>query len=366
MAIELRTYASGDTDYISKMNANVSDIQNAINALQNQAAAGAGGNSISAGMMMSALFNGEDALIGVGSYKPTASGTTLNIAPGGMYLGATQSAVASFNTVPLNFAAQSAGVKYIVIDPGGFPQISATQTDGTSYSVSWNGTTLSNITRIAPAFYDASEANASRISTVAASSYATLDHRLEATEGTAKSAQTTANAAMNAVNELAAEVGAAVAEPPPIYRKIGCSTDGVAGVKGAIQIDFEGTIVGWSVIADVPGTLTVEIDRKASSAPPAVPSIPNLTTDKISASAPVQLSAAQSAAVGTTGVATWNKALKPWDVIQFNVVAASVIQRATFYLRVLEAPRSTSVIMAHIPSTVDMGLSYGPVVIASE
>lgn len=129
---------------------------------------------------------------------------------------------------------------------------------------------------------------------------------------------------------------------PTVYRKVGITVDGsgsavTTGIKGAIQVDFAGTIIGWSVIADQAGSLTIEVDKKSSSAPPNTPAIPNTTTDKISASAPIELSTAQSAASGTTGVSTWTTSVSQWDVIQFNVATATTCQRVTAYIRIQES-----------------------------
>ncbi len=107
-----------------------------------------------------------------------------------------------------------------------------------------------------------------------------------------------------------------------------------AGVKGYIQIPFPGTIVGWSIIGDQSGSISVDIDKKASSAPPSAPAIPNTTTDKISASAPVALSTAQSASVASSGVSTWTTSIAQWDVIGFNVTTATTVTRVTIELEV--------------------------------
>ncbi len=127
-----------------------------------------------------------------------------------------------------------------------------------------------------------------------------------------------------------------------LVRKVGITIDGggvaiTTGVKGAIQVDFAGTIIGWSIVADQVGSITVEVDLHASSAPAAAPAIPNTTTDKISASAPVTLSSAQSASSGTSGVSTWTTAVTQWDVIQFNVASVTTLQRAVLYLRIQES-----------------------------
>lgn len=118
------------------------------------------------------------------------------------------------------------------------------------------------------------------------------------------------------------------------YSVVGVTLDGgssspTTGTKGYIQVPYSGTIVGWSVIADQAGALTVEVDKKASSAPPAAPAIPNTTTDKISASAPITTGGQQSASGGATAVSTWTTTVAQWDVFQFNVTVASTLLRAT-------------------------------------
>lgn len=125
-------------------------------------------------------------------------------------------------------------------------------------------------------------------------------------------------------------------------RKVGITIDGFdsvisTGVKGSIQVDFAGTIIGWSIEADQAGDITVEVDKHASSAPPAAPAIPNTTTDKISASAPIALSAAQSAAAAAAGVSTWTTAVAQWDSIQFKVASAATLKRVALYLRIQES-----------------------------
>lgn len=110
------------------------------------------------------------------------------------------------------------------------------------------------------------------------------------------------------------------------------SSDGTTGQKVPIQIPYAGTIIGWSAIADVPGSINVEVDKHSGSAPPVNPSIPNTTTDKISASAPIVLSSAQAASSGASGVSTWTTAVAKWDSIAFNVTSASTVTRVTILL----------------------------------
>ena len=355
MSIDLKTFASGDTDYIAKLNSNVSNITAAINALQTQAgAAGAGGGApLSSGMFFVALFNNADALIGPGAYKPTPSGTNLSIAAGGMYIAQSQTLATLLAATTLNFAGQTAGTKYINIDNSGLPVLATAQGSGSAYSVQWSGTGFTGQpVRLAPAFYDTVEADASRNSTSLANNYGTLDLRLEAGEIRSKTAldksQTAIDIANDVSNQLTNVIQAAGAQK---FRKVGLTIDGTAGNKGAIQLDFYGTIVGWSVIADQVGALQVEVSKKASSPPPAAPALPNIVTDKISASAPVQLSAAQTASRAEAGVSTWTTKIVPWDVMQFNVVVVTTITRATLYIRIQEEPPIQPLSSVFISST---------------
>lgn len=79
------------------------------------------------------------------------------------------------------------------------------------------------------------------------------------------------------------------------------------------------TIVGWSLIADQSGSISIDLDAKASSAPPANPAVPNTTTDKISASAPMILSSAQTASGGSSAISTWTNTRASYDVFAINI-----------------------------------------------
>jgi len=128
-----------------------------------------------------------------------------------------------------------------------------------------------------------------------------------------------------------------------ITRTVGITIEGVSGaaitpgVKGGIQVDFEGggTIIGWSILetSGHPGDIQIEVDKHAGTQ--TVPVIPNTTSDKISASAPIALSSSDAAGVGPAGVSTWSPlAVAQWDSIQFYVASASTVQRVTVYLRI--------------------------------
>ena len=113
------------------------------------------------------------------------------------------------------------------------------------------------------------------------------------------------------------------------------TVDGTTGVKGSIQVDFAGTIIGWSMQADVSGSMTVEVSKRAGTQ--ALPVVPDPVTHKISASAPITLSSAQAAGAGPSGVSTWNVAVAQWDSIQFKVASVTTVARAAFWLRIQES-----------------------------
>lgn len=138
------------------------------------------------------------------------------------------------------------------------------------------------------------------------------------------------------VNALTqAQADARYAQLPRI-RKVGLSTDSTTGVKGAVQVDFAGTIIGWSIQADVSGSISVEVSKRAGSQ--TVPQVPDPVTHKISASAPIALASAQAKGVGPSGLTGWTTAVAQWDTIGFNVASITTITRATLWLRIQETP----------------------------
>lgn len=98
-------------------------------------------------------------------------------------------------------------------------------------------------------------------------------------------------------------------------------------IKMTVQIPFAGTIVGWAIMADQAGSISVDVWKKASSPPPSAPSIP-ASADKISASAPAALSSAQTAGGGSSAISTWTTAVAEWDVMGFDITAAATVTAA--------------------------------------
>lgn len=355
MSVSVLTFAAGDIDYISKMNTNDFNLAAAINALEGAAS---GGGTFSGTAFFKSLFANASGLIGKGSYLPTPASALLTIAAGGCFKISNSSVVQSIAAVGLDFTELAAGTYYISANAIGFPQKSTSASDDDLYSVGWSGSAFGAITCLVKAMFTAVEEDDARVSTAHSSTYGSLDARLEAVETEADgsaaavialdtrldTAESDIDTAQAAIITLDTRVDAAEADIVALQartRKVGTTMDNgssvlATGVKGSIQIDFACTIIGWSIIADVAGSLTIEIDKVASSAPPSAPGIPNTTTDKISASAPISLSSAQSAAVAAAGVSTWTTAIAAWDVIQFNLTAATTIKRAVLYILLRE------------------------------
>jgi hypothetical protein len=334
MGIELQLFATGDTDYIAKLNSNMQVLEDIINAIQTSQ--GGAGGAVTVGSFFTALFEEQTALIGMTSYVPTVSAvdpTILIVAAGTAYKGSTQAVVTGIET-PINFAGQGPGTYYIVPDSVGAPLRTTDPLDAV-YNVAWSGSAFGAIVRMAKVLYTVVEEDDARKSTVLNLGFASLDLRLEAAEQTAKDASEEAQDTA----DIALAIAGTAATP---IRRVCLTIDGgtypiVTGPKGTIQVDFDGTIVGWSITGDQVGELVVEVSKKASSPPPEVPEIPHLTTDKISASAPIGYTGANAASASEVEVASWTtKEVAEWDVFQFNVISAISVMKATLVIRIRE------------------------------
>lgn len=112
----------------------------------------------------------------------------------------------------------------------------------------------------------------------------------------------------------------------------GISLDGggggiTTGQKGYVVVPYACTIVGWSLQADQPGSISIEIDKKAAA-------IPAVTSDSIVAAAPATLNNAQLriATCSGTDCTGWSRTVAANDVFGFNVNSASSLTRATFVI----------------------------------
>jgi hypothetical protein len=111
---------------------------------------------------------------------------------------------------------------------------------------------------------------------------------------------------------------------------IGITVDGgggvvpTTGVKGYIRVPYSGTITGWTLFGDVPGSCQFDLKKSTFAGfPPTV---------SIVASDPPKLVAQQAAESATlTG---WTLAITAGDVLSFNLVSVSTLSRITLEIQV--------------------------------
>jgi hypothetical protein len=147
MTTPILTFANGDTNYVSKLNANFAAIGPAIDTLISQM------GSVTSGTLtqlsaLQALFGTQLSTIGAGSYLPTGSGSTLTIAPGYAWLPASLTVVSSSGT-SFDFSSVAAGTYYTHISPTGSSTYD-TNNANAIYSVVWTGSAFGTIQRIVP------------------------------------------------------------------------------------------------------------------------------------------------------------------------------------------------------------------------
>jgi hypothetical protein len=126
--------------------------------------------------------------------------------------------------------------------------------------------------------------------------------------------------------------------PSPLALKVfqvGFTTDGsgtaiTTGVKGYRSSPVSGTIIGVRLLADVAGSVVVDIWKDTyANYPPTV-------TDTITASAKPTLSAASK--YEDTTLTGWIKAVTAGDVFGFNIDSATTVTRLTLELTIAVAP----------------------------
>jgi len=94
------------------------------------------------------------------------------------------------------------------------------------------------------------------------------------------------------------------------------------GIKGYVTVPYACTIAGYSIQADQPGSIVLDIWKAAG----VIPTVAN----SITASAKPALSSAQL--IQSTTLTGWTTNISANDVVGFNVDSASTIQRVTLVL----------------------------------
>ena len=117
--------------------------------------------------------------------------------------------------------------------------------------------------------------------------------------------------------------------PPGNIGTVGIVIDGAGSVlstgsKGYIQVEYAGTIVGWTLLADQAGSAQITVKKSTYSGFP--------TTASIVASAPPNLSSAQKNT--STALTGWTAAIAAGDVLEFNLDSATTVTRLVLELKI--------------------------------
>ncbi len=99
------------------------------------------------------------------------------------------------------------------------------------------------------------------------------------------------------------------------------------GIKGDITIPFDCTIVGWTLLADVMGSISVELWKSSFAASPPIAS------GKITGTNPPVL--VGQSKNKSTSLATWSPAVTADDVIRVSINSSSTVTRVTLSLTVI-------------------------------
>ena len=145
MAITLSTFASGDADYITKMNSDNRLIEQSVGTLQSNSAATAG-NVSSLPAIVRALLGSATRRIGGGSMVAAIAGQKVTLTAGAALL-ASKQVVAEASAGEVDLTGQPDGTYYITATTLGVFAYSSSPTDAL-WSVVKTGTTLSALTSL--------------------------------------------------------------------------------------------------------------------------------------------------------------------------------------------------------------------------
>ena len=105
----------------------------------------------------------------------------------------------------------------------------------------------------------------------------------------------------------------------------GGGTEIADGVAGDLQIGFDCTITGWTLLADQSGSIVVDVWKDTYA------NYPPTAADSITAAAKPTITADTK---GTGSPTAWITAITAGDTLRFNVDSCNVIQRCTVVLPV--------------------------------
>lgn len=106
------------------------------------------------------------------------------------------------------------------------------------------------------------------------------------------------------------------------------------GVKGDIMIPFNCTVLGWDIVADVSGSIVVDVWKDTYT------NFPPTVADTITGTEKPTLTSSPSTQIKNqdTSLSTWTTSLSRNDFLRFNVDSAATVTRVTVALRVVRTP----------------------------
>lgn len=98
------------------------------------------------------------------------------------------------------------------------------------------------------------------------------------------------------------------------------------GVKGYLEVPFACTVTGWTLLADVSGSIVIDVWKDTYAA------FPPTVADTIAGSEKPTLSAVQKNQ--DLSLTTWTPAIAAGSILAFNVDSVTTIKAVTLVLRV--------------------------------
>lgn len=172
----------GETNYITKHNNNYSKIKNAVDTLEgdvlslSEQLAGAGADAFNL------LFGFNTGVFKDTSYVPVASGSTLTVSSGYAWRPDLQQVVGKVDSTDISFSGQGSNTYYIDIGNDGVPVRSTALGVASVYSLLWNGSSFSAITRLFPVIWAQADWAQAQTSTALSTTFGALGARLDAIE----------------------------------------------------------------------------------------------------------------------------------------------------------------------------------------
>lgn len=97
------------------------------------------------------------------------------------------------------------------------------------------------------------------------------------------------------------------------------------GVKGYLEIPFDMTITGWTLMGDQSGSIVIDVWKDTYA------NFPPLDADSIAGSELPTLSTAQKNQ--DLALSTWTTSVTAGDILGFNVDSATTVTRVTLTIR---------------------------------